>query len=205
VNIPLRPGSNSESVTPPRSLDEVETQHLLRRCVEGAPDAWRELHRVYHPMVRRVALAMGVGRDELPDYCQEVFVQVFRYLERFKGDAAFKTWLYQICLSQIGRLRRRRRFVTALETIFRVTPPAAGLPSGPPLSEAGVREAERAIAALKPHLREAFVMYEIEGLDGAEIAAVLRCPPGTVRRRLHQARQEIEAALGIDGGGRRHT
>jgi RNA polymerase sigma factor (sigma-70 family) len=68
-----------------------------------------------------------------------------------------------------------------------------------------VREAERAIAALKPHLREAFVMYEIEGLDGAEIAAILRCPPGTVRRRLHQARQEIEAALGLDGGGRRQT
>jgi DNA-directed RNA polymerase specialized sigma24 family protein len=95
-------------------------------------------------MVRRVALAMGVGRDELPDYCQEVFVQVFRYLDRFKGDAAFKTWLYQICLSQVGRLRRRRRFRDALESVFRVTPPAAGVPTGPPLSEAGVREASPA-------------------------------------------------------------
>jgi RNA polymerase sigma-70 factor (ECF subfamily) len=147
-------------------------------------------------MVRRFALGMGVEREDLADVCQEVFIQVFRYLNRFKGDAAFKTWLYRICLSQVGRVRRRRRVFATLTSVLRLAPSMAATPSSGPLSEAAVREAENAVARLKPHLREVFVMFEIEGLDGAEIAAVLKCPAGTVRRRLHQARQEIEAALG---------
>jgi RNA polymerase sigma-70 factor (ECF subfamily) len=138
---------------------------------------------------------MGVDRDALGDVCQEVFIQVFRYLRRFKGDAAFKTWLYRICLSQVGRVRRRQRLRAALELVFRLNPSAAATPAGVPLSEAVVREAERAVARLNPRLREVFVMFEIEGLEGAEIAAILKCPAGTVRRRLFQARQQIEDAL----------
>lgn len=192
-------GSNPPSVTVPRSPDGAETQLLLQRCVSGSSSAWRELHRVYYPLVRRFAIGLGVERDDLPDVCQEVFIQVFRYLNRFKGQAAFKTWLYQICLSQVGRVRRRRRLRTALERVFRLQPEVAATPASGPLSEAVVREAERAIGRLKPRLREVFVMFEIEGMEGAEIAAILKCPAGTVRRRLHQARQQIESALGSEG------
>ncbi len=152
-------------------------------------------------MVRRFALGMGVGRDELPDLCQEVFLQVFRYLGKFKGDAAFKTWLYRVCLSQVARLRRRRRFLATVQRVLLLEPPAGARPSGSPLTESVVRQAEEAIAGLKPHLREVFVMFEIEGLDGAEVAAILQCPTGTVRRRLHQARAAIETALGADHAG----
>jgi RNA polymerase sigma-70 factor (ECF subfamily) len=201
MNIFQQRGSNQASVTPSQSTGGAADQALLRACVEGAPGAWRDLHRACYPTVRRFALGMGVTGDDLPDFCQEVFIQVFRYLGRFKGDAAFKTWLYRICLSQVGRLHRRRRLRDAVQRIFWVDPPPAATPSSGPLSEAVVRVAEQAIAQLKPHLREVFVMFEIEGLDGAEIAAVLQCPAGTVRRRLHQARQQIESAIQGDGPG----
>jgi len=192
-------GSNPESVPNTRSPDGASTQLLLRRCIDGSPKAWRELHRTYYPLVHRFALGMGVDRDALPDVVQEVFIQVFRYLNRFKGDAAFKTWLYRICLSQVGRIRRRQRLRAALELVFRLNPSAAAVPAGGPLSEAVVREAEQAVARLKPQLREVFVMFEIEGLDGAEIATILKCPAGTVRRRLFQARRQIEGALTSEG------
>lgn len=188
------------SSSSPSSEDAAE-HSLVRRCVDGVPGAWRDLHRAYYPVVRRFALGMGVRGDDLPDLCQEVFIQVFRYLGRFRADAGFKTWLYRICLSQVGRMRRRRRFLDAVERLLNLDPPPAATPSSGPLSEAAVRAAQEAIVGLKPHLRAVFVMFEIEGLDGAEIATVLRCPPGTVRRRLHQARQEIELALGTDGKG----
>jgi RNA polymerase sigma-70 factor (ECF subfamily) len=201
VNMPMPTGSNTQAETVPRPAAAVETE-LLRRCVAGAPDAWRELHSLYYPVVRRFGLSLGIERDAVSDFCQEVFIQVFRYLNRFKSEAAFKTWLYRICLSQRGRVRRRRRFLAALEAVFRLNPSAAAVPSSGPLSDTVVRDAEAAIAGLKPHLQQVFVMFEIEGLEGAEIATILRCPPGTVRRRLHQARQQIEAALGADSGER---
>jgi RNA polymerase sigma-70 factor, ECF subfamily len=200
VNIFVRGGSNSPSVTATRSIDGAATPVLIRRCVDGSEDAWRDLHQAHYPLVRRFALGMGLSRDELPDFCQEVFLQVFRYLHQFKGDAAFKTWLYRICISQMNRLRRRGRLLKTIQHVLLLNRPDGARPAAAPLSESVLREAQRAIARLKPHLREVFVMHELEGLDGAEVAAILQCPSGTVRRRLHQARAQIEAALAVEEG-----
>ena len=200
MNISGWAGSNSSSVVIARPTDGSEVQALLRRCVAGGPEAWRDLHRSFFPVVQRFARGMGVAAEDLPDVCQEVFIQVFRYLNTFKGEADFKTWLYRICLSQVSRVRQRRRIVGGLLRAFRLQM-AVAAPAGPvALTSGTIERAQAAIAGLKPHLREAFVLYEIEGLDGAEIAAVLRCPMGTVRRRLHQARRQIEDALGVSAG-----
>lgn len=192
----LRPRTSNPAVEHSTGAAASGATHaLLHRSAAGTEDAWRDLHRRYYPLVRRFGASMGVERQELPDFCQEVFIQMFRYLDTFKGRAAFATWLYRICLSEVGRLRRRKRVTAALQMICARDRPAGAVPLEGPWTDSAVRSAERAIAGLKPHLREVFVMFEIEGLDGLQIATILRCPAGTVRRRLHQARQEIETAL----------
>ena len=61
---------------------------------------------------------MGVDAADLDDVCQDVFVQVFRYLGRFQHRSQLTTWLYKICLSQVSRMRRRHKVTQALGRLF---------------------------------------------------------------------------------------
>jgi RNA polymerase sigma-70 factor (ECF subfamily) len=138
---------------------------------------------------------LGVSASELDDACQEVFVQVFRYLARFEQRADFQTWLYKLCLSQSSRVRRRRRVHEALDWLFgrSAREPAA---DGAEWSDSMmVERVTRTLDQMKPVHKEVFVLFEFEGVEGEEIARILRCPPATVRRRLHYARQEFESLL----------
>ena len=86
---------------------------LVSRCVSGDAEAWRTLHRSYHPIAAAFLRKMGVKDRDLEDACQEVFVQMFRYLPSFRGQAELKTWLYRLCATEAGNVRRRFRLAGA--------------------------------------------------------------------------------------------
>src|SRR5688500_17574403 len=87
---------------------------LVDRCVDGDEDAWRTLHRDFQPQAARFLRRLGVPAAEADDLCQEVFIQVFRYLKRFEGRADFRTWLFKLCISQANRRRRSRSWFSAI-------------------------------------------------------------------------------------------
>lgn len=180
-------------------------RQLFDRCVTGDGQAWRDLHRRYYPTACRFLTHLGVASADLDDACQEVFVQVFRYLARFHHRADFQTWLYRLCLSQASRLRRRRRLQQALAWLVGRT---SSTTAGHAWSEAmAVQRVQQALARMKPLHREVFVLFELEGVAGGEIMRILGCPAATVRRRLHYARQEFEQLLsaGSDVAGKRRS
>jgi len=169
------------------------TGFLLARCVAGEPAAWRSLHRRYHKNAMLVLRHLGVSTSQLEDCCQEVFLDVFRYLPRFRYQADFRTWLYRLCISHARVARRRARVASLLGTIManRV------VESGSEPFEEG--QASRRIAAALEQLSErqrvAFVLFELEGLSGKDVARVLDCPEATVFRRLHDARNRFVEAI----------
>ena len=198
VNIRLGAGSNLQEV----SLQTANStpQPLIARCVLGEAQAWRDLHRNYYPLAFRFLKRMGVLASELDDACQEVFVQVFRYLARFEQRADFRTWLYKLCLSQANRVRRRRRVHEALDWLRGRDPSLQGAAVEPEWSPSAIcMRVKQALDQMKPMHKEVFVLFELEGVEGEEIARILRCPPATVRRRLHYARQEFETLLRREG------
>jgi RNA polymerase sigma-70 factor, ECF subfamily len=139
---------------------------------------------------------MGIPSSELDDACQEVFVQVFRYLARFEQRADFRTWLYTLCLSQAGRVRRRQRVHEAPDWLLGRDPSMGAAVSEPEWSASmATQRVKQTLDLLKPTHRAVLVLFEFEGIEGEEIARILRCPPATVRRRLHYARQEFETLL----------
>ena len=171
-------------------------QPLIARCVLGEEQAWRDLHRQYYPVVSRFLRRMGIHAGDLEDACQEVFVQVFRYLGRFEQRADFGTWLYKLCLSQAGRMGRRRRVREALGWLFGRDPSRPTETVELEWSASMVTErVGKALQQMKPQHKAVFVLFEFEGVEGKEIARILRCPPATVRRRLHYARQEFETLV----------
>jgi RNA polymerase sigma-70 factor (ECF subfamily) len=167
----------------------ASTDSLLGRCVAGDRFAWRELHRSLHPAVVAFLRQMGVGPEDIDDVSQDVFLQVARYLPQFEQRAELKTWVYKICASQATRLRQKRAVRRALAGMLRMVTPAASAGAHPALAALDAqKEMEHALARMSEKQRLVFVLYELHGLSGEEIARVIGSPPATVRGRLREAR-----------------
>jgi RNA polymerase sigma-70 factor (ECF subfamily) len=175
----------------------LEQAALVRRCVSGERDAWRLLHASYRPVATAFLRKLGVEGEELDDACQEVFLQMFRYLPRFRGEAQIKTWLYRLCITEASNARRRRRIAQTAATALRDelgAEPAAAAPAM--TDDMARRRIDAALGALKAGEREVFVLFEMHGLAGEAVAELAGCPVATVWRRLHYARQTFRAAIG---------
>jgi RNA polymerase sigma-70 factor, ECF subfamily len=194
VNIRRGHGSN----TPEVPLQTAQGP-LISRCIRGEDQAWRDLHRDYYPVAARFLRRMGMTPSELDDACQEVFVQVFRYLATFQQRSEFQTWLYKLCVSQASRVRRRRRLHAAVDWVLGRASPQGTVEEPEWSASQTVQRVEQVLKQMKPMHREVFVLFELEGIEGQEIARILGCGAVTVRRRLHYARQEFETLLRAEG------
>lgn len=182
-------------MVPSSSAPALAVPDLLDRCVAGDRTAWRELHALYRPQALGFLRRLGVGEREADDACQEIFLQIFRYLGGFQRRAEFRTWLYKLALSQAARLRRRAVLAQPLTWLRRqlADDAAATLPE---LSPTRSRElVDRALASLGRREREVFVLYEFEELATAEIASIVGAPSATIRRQLQEAREKFARAI----------
>jgi RNA polymerase sigma-70 factor (ECF subfamily) len=165
---------------------------LVARCRRGDHAAWRMLHDRHAPTVYRFLSALGVPSEEREDACQDVFVAVYRSLDRFRGAARLSTWIYRIAARGAGRAMRRRRMHGLLATLLLREPPP---PPDPDPSERSARLAtlDTMLQKLSPKKRLVLVLFEIEELPVDEIARIAGCPENTVWSRLHHARSELTA------------
>src|SRR5262245_16231179 len=174
-----------------RPLDRV----LLAQCVGGDDEAWRQLCRQHYPRVSSALRKLGVAPSDVEDAAQDVFLEVFRYLPRFRGESELATWLYRLCISRAHQLRRRARTREKLRR-FLLLAPAQVAPEPLGLGEADARRViERSLSALSEKQRAVFVLYELENVPGKQVADILGCPEATVWRRLHEARRSFLSAM----------
>lgn len=166
---------------------------MLQIVMVGSPQATltrdvAAVIREHGPYVWRTVLALGVPPQDVPDVCQEVFLVVHRRLQDFEGRSRMSTWLYGICLRTVSGYRRSRsrKREAAVDEM-----PEVGVA---PTQERQVERTKArarlmaAIDVLDADKREVFVLFEVEGLPMAEIAAILGCPRRTVYSRLEAAR-----------------
>jgi RNA polymerase sigma-70 factor (ECF subfamily) len=160
----------------------------------GDRAALEALLRRHHDRVAALCTRL-CGANDAPDATQEALIAVVRGLPRFDGHAAFTTWLYRVttnaCLDELRR--RRRRPLPGLED----ERPLDGRTAGPdPAGSVSARvDVDAALAQLPPEFRAAVVLRDLCGLDYAEIAEVLRIPPGTVRSRIARGRGQLADLL----------
>ena len=180
------------------SLSEAEPAQdgtLVDQCLHGDDAAWRRLCREHYPNVAATLRRLGVPDPDVEDAAQEVFVEVFRYLSSFRGDARLSTWLFRLCISRAHQVRRRVRTREKLRHLLLLAPSQAA-PEPPGLGEPQARrKIERALSTLSDKLRDVFVLYELEDVPGKQISEILGCPEATVWRRLHEARRAFSAAM----------
>lgn len=187
---------------------------LLAAHVAGDPEAFSRLVRRHRDRLWAVALRTCGNPDDAADALQEALVSAFRRAATFRGDAAVTTWLHRIvvnaCLDRVRHLAARPGQPLPDDVDRRVdhrSPlTAAGAPDP---EEAALRSDQRsrvlaALARLPAEQRAALVLVDLEGYAVAEAAAILDCPPGTVKSRCARGRARLRELLlrqGVDVPG----
>ena len=180
--------------------DETE-QVLVQRAQQGEHDAFAALFERHQRRVYSVCLLIAKDMGDAEDLTQEVFLQVFRTVGRFRGDSAFSTWLYRVAVNTAFMGLRRRKSPPMLSTDEPVSLDSASLrhdfgKSDPNLSGAIDRIVlRRAIAELPAGCRTIFVLHAVHGYQHHEIAQLLRCSVGTSKSQLHKAKMKMRNSL----------
>lgn len=137
---------------------------------------------------------MGNAQDA-EDACQEVFLNAYRALERFQGRSSVKTWLFRITVNRCLKMRGKRARTQAAPLEESLASPNPG-PEYLSEDMETLNALREALDGLPPTLRVAAVLRFAQGLTYSEIASILGIPVGTVRSRLHAARQSLSTHLG---------
>jgi RNA polymerase sigma-70 factor (ECF subfamily) len=169
-------------------VPERDSDHeLLARATAGDLDAFSKLIRAYERRVASVLYRLLDDRRDVEEATQDVFVQAWRNLGRFRGRSQLFTWLYRIAVNE-ALMRRRRRSHDIVPLDERLT--AAADPE-PGLRDLLVRE----LAALPFEQRTAVVLRDVEGLSNAEVAEALGISVAAAKSRIHRGRMQIRDAL----------
>jgi RNA polymerase sigma-70 factor (ECF subfamily) len=158
---------------------------------DGDREAFMQLVRVHQARVRALAYGLLGDRTLAEDVAQEVFLRAWRGLRGFRGDAGFSTWLYTIARRTASEYARRPALPTV--PLDQVAPLVlVDRRGGDPVLRGDL---ERALQALDPDQREAFLLVGVLGLSYQEAGGMAGCPPGTVASRVFRARARLAAAL----------
>ncbi|HEY4012296.1 MAG TPA: sigma-70 family RNA polymerase sigma factor [Polyangiaceae bacterium] len=176
----------------------TDQEKLIADAVGGDTGAFRQIYERHRQDVARLIYRMIGPRSDLEDVIQEVFVQVYKSLKDFRGQAKFTTWLHRVTVNVVLMHRRAARSRPVLTDESTADGAALSLDILPD-EDAERRERMRAFARLLDRLadkkRVVFVLHELEGVAPGEIAKIVGAPVLTVRTRLFYARREIEAML----------
>lgn len=176
----------------------MDDDFLVRQILDGNRDAFRlVVLRYQRPLFRFLGL-MGFTPEAAEDLAQQTFLRVFRSLNSFDArQSKFATWLFTIA-KRLAANERQRAYHRHEEPAWDT--PDEGTASAPRAADPALL-AERthrlraAMAALPPSLRDTFLLSQVNQLTLAEVAAIEGCAVGTVKSRIHRAREQLRAAL----------
>ncbi len=177
----------------------------VRRVQSGDVAAFDQLILKYRERLYSIIYNLCSNREDAADITQETFIKAFSSIKRFKGKSSFYTWLYRIAVnatfSHLKRNRMRRFFsfenineeVSSSEIVEALSVKVKSEKSA--LMSELQEKLNEALQKLSDKHRTVVVLYEIEGLSHHDISKVMKCSVGTVRSRLHYAKQQLQAYL----------
>ncbi len=178
------------------------TEALVTRAQRGDLGAWSRLYQHYFDAVFRHVCYLTGDPPLSEDLVQEAFARAMTSVANYDGRASFATWLRAIALNVVRMHWRRARTTDRvqgdLERLSQVAAPP-GNPERLHLQDQRMKVVYEILTTLPGHLREAFVLRELEGLPTREAAQQLGISPGNLAVRATRARQRIRKELGRRG------
>ncbi|MDP6355999.1 MAG: sigma-70 family RNA polymerase sigma factor [Planctomycetota bacterium] len=187
-------------------MADKSDETLIQQTLDGELEAFDELVRKYQDRVFNLLCRLCHNEHDAEDLAQGVFIKVFDSLSEFRGSSGFYTWLYRIATNAYYSHFRHSKTRKVIKTIpLEVGARGESSVGVPPSSEfmpdhiASGRETfeiiQEAIDSLSEDYRVVVVLRHIEQMECQHIAEVLEWPVGTVKSRLHRARNELKAKL----------
>jgi len=191
------------------SAKSKEEQLLVDRCQQGDKDSFAQLMRLHQKQIYNYTYRMLGNAEEAEDLTQDIFIAAFRGIRNFRGEAKFSTWLYRIALNQtrnrIKYLARRNFFSRQVrrtgpgEELGMETP--EGLADNGPTPEQWtmtrdlVARVQECLSQMSHQARQILILRDVQGFAYEELSEMLSLKPGTVKSRLHRARNSLQKCL----------
>jgi len=175
----------------------VREPELIAQVLAGDRVAARELYDAHAPRVYRLAYRLTGDADLARAFTQDTFVRAFQQLPRFRGDAAFSTWIHRITVTVVANAMRRVKRLKTREMELDDTIPNRGGETAFTGVDPILRDRlSKAIEELPEIYRTTLIMHDLEGYTHGEIAEVLGVAEGTCKSRLAMARAQLRESLG---------
>lgn len=146
--------------------------------------------------VRGLAFRIVLSDAAADDITQDVFLQVIRNLDSFRGEAKFSTWLYRITMNSVkSHLRKEKPRDSAASSGLEEVTGKQAQPDSQAIGRELGADIERALSTLSTKLRSAIVLTSLNRLSPAEAAEIEDCSAATMRWRIHQARKQLKRLL----------
>lgn len=180
---------------PTEPLDDV-----AGRAAGGDRVALDELLGTVRPQVLQVCHRMLPCREDAEEACQDALLRIATGIDRFEGRSRVRTWVYAIAANSARQTYRARKRRSAERPVQQppetVDPRTTSVIAG---SRLDLLEALESLEAEHPDLAEAVVLRDVAQLDYSQIARLLNLPLGTVKSRIHTARQRLKPLLMVSG------
>lgn len=171
-----------------QAIDEVN---------RGNREMFEVLVRRYNRQLFRVGVSYLRRREPAEDAMQNTYLKAFVHLGNFQRNASFSTWITRIMINECLMTLRRKR--DALNDELGAAAELTDVSAIPPATRLNLKDMkavlEHAINALPQNLRAVFVLREVQQLSTEETAACLRITPGSIKVRLHRARERLKTTL----------
>jgi RNA polymerase sigma-70 factor, ECF subfamily len=160
---------------------------LLAACRRRDIAAFEQVFLDHGARLKSIACQLLGNRSDAEDAVQETFIKLYRGIDRFQGQSSLGTWLCRILINAChDQLRKRQRDAAPTEAET-----GAHLKTHLPLKVA----LQQALERIHPRYRMVFLLFEVEGLKHAEIAAIMEVPEGTSKAWLFEAKKELKRML----------
>lgn len=182
---------------------EITEAQIVAKAQEGDVSCFELLYNRHKKRIFTLCYRMTRNYSEAEDVTQETFLQLYRKIALFRGEAAFSTWLHRMAVNIVlMRFRKKGIIETSLHEIL--DPQEEGTPA----RQFGERDdtlhdvvdritMDRALDDLSPGYRCVFVLHDVEGYEHNEIAEMLGCSIGNSKSQLHKARMKLRTLLPV--------
>lgn len=187
----------SECVLPVIESTQESDYALARAAAHGAMSGIGDLYVRHNRRVYALCLQMTGNASEAEDLTQEVFVQLLKKIDSFRGDSQFTTWLHRVTVNQVLMHFRRARGRPEQDRdveMAMVKSKRGGQPGAPVVERLALKAA---LSDLPSGCRTVFLLFDIEGYRHEEIAKILGCSVGNSKSQLHKARKKLKRLLDL--------
>ncbi|MBI3894856.1 MAG: RNA polymerase sigma factor [Acidobacteria bacterium] len=190
-----------DSVPASSIVSEDPETKVIEEAKKGSAEAFETLYQMHKRRIYTLCLRMTGNTAEAEDLTQEAFLQMFRKISSFRGDAAFSTWLHRLAVNLVlMRFRKKGLLTSSLDESV------GGEEENSRSREIGVQDLvltgtvdrivlEKAIRQLPSGYRMIFYLHDVEGYEHREIAGMMGCSVGNCKSQLHKARMKLRELL----------